>query len=159
MSEETQVATSTPQTGPDDLTKNVSFVAPLLMVMDMERSLRFYVHGLGFVIKNRWIPDGHLRWCWMELGAANLMLQHALPHTQQKLAANGKLGNGVSLYFQCTDAIAIYRQALERGLAGREPQVGNFSWEVFLHDPDGYSINFSSPTGLPEETLLSQTQL
>jgi len=38
----------------------------------------------------------------------------------------------------------------------REPQVGNFAWEVFFADADGYNINFSSPTDLPEETLLSE---
>jgi hypothetical protein len=95
----------------------------------------------------------------MELGTAPLMLQEATGSTPERLAKAGKLGNGSALYFQCRDAIAIYRQALERGIAGREPQVGNFNWEVFLHDPDGYSINFSSPTDLPEETLLSETDL
>ena len=159
MSEETQVAAGTQETGPGDLTKKVSFVAPLLMVTDMERSLRFYVDGLGFVIRNRWVPDGHLRWCWMELGTAPLMLQHSMPPSREKMLADGKLGNGVGFYFQSVDAISIYRLALERGIAGREPQVGNFNWEVFLKDPDGYNINFCSPTDLPEETLLSQTQL
>ena len=138
---------------------NVTGVAALLMVTSMERSLKFYVDGLGFTIKNRWIPDGHLRWVWMELGTAALMLQEATGNTSERLAKAGKLGNGSALYFQCRDAIVIYRQALERGIAGREPQVGNFNWEVFLHDPDGYHINFASPTDLPEETLLSETEL
>jgi catechol 2,3-dioxygenase-like lactoylglutathione lyase family enzyme len=138
---------------------NVTGVAALLMVTSMEQSLKFYVDGLGFEIKNRWIPDGHLRWVWMELGTAPLMLQEATGNTPERLAKAGKLGNGSALYFQCRDAITVYRQALERGIAGREPQVGNFNWEVFLKDPDGYSINFASPTDLPEETLLSETDL
>ena len=138
---------------------NVTGVAALLMVTSMERSLQFYVDGLGFEVKNRWVPDGHLRWVWMELGTAALMLQEATGDTPERLATAGKLGNGCALYFQCRDAISIYRQAVERGVSGREPQVGNFSWEVFLRDPDGYNINFSSPTDLPEETLLSQTDL
>jgi hypothetical protein len=70
---------------------------------------------------------------------------------------SGKLGNGAALYFQCADAIAIYRDAAERGIHPvREPQVGNFAWEVFFADPDGYKINFSSTTDLSDETLLSQ---
>ena len=143
----------------EDPADNVTGVAALLMVTSMERSLAFYVDGLGFTIHNRWIPDGKLRWCWMSLGGAALMLQEAVESTRQKMTAAGKLGNGSALYFQCKDAVAIYRQAKERGIAGREPQVGNFNWEVFLHDPDGYSINFCSPTDLPEETLLSETDL
>ena len=42
---------------------NVTTVVPLLMVISMERSLAFYIDGLGFTIQNRWIPDGRLRWC------------------------------------------------------------------------------------------------
>jgi catechol 2,3-dioxygenase-like lactoylglutathione lyase family enzyme len=136
---------------------NVSAVVPLLMVTSMERSLAFYVDGLGFTVQNRWIPDGHLRWCWLSLGGAALMLQEATGSSIQKLAAAGVPGNGVGLNFQCIDALTIFREAATRGIqALREPQVGNFAWEVFFADPDGYKINFSSPTDVPEETLLSE---
>lgn len=54
---------------------DVTAVVPLLMVTSMERSLAFYLDGLGFTIQNRWVPEGHLRWCWMSLGGAALMLQ------------------------------------------------------------------------------------
>ena len=128
------------------------------MVTDMERSLAFYIDGLGFTIQNRWIPNGRLRWCWMSLGGAALMLQEAEP-TREKMLTSGTLGNGAAIYFQCTDAVAIYREAGARGIHPlREPQVGNFAWEVFFADPDGYKINFTSPTDLPDETLLSQIQ-
>lgn len=138
---------------------NVTALVPLLMVTSMERSLAFYVDGLGFTIENRWMPDGHLRWCWMSLGGAALMLQEAIGMSREKLAAAGKLGNGIGLNFQCTDALAIYREAATRGIhTVREPQVGNFSWEVTFSDPDGYSIHFASPTDLPEETLLSEIE-
>ncbi len=45
------------------------------MVEDMQRSIRFYVDGLGFEITHRWEPDGQLRWCSMRLGDTVLMLQ------------------------------------------------------------------------------------
>ena len=139
-----------------NVTDQVAAVVPLLLVTSMERSLAFYVDGLGFKIENRWIPDGRLRWCWMSLGGAALMLQELVDSSREKLAAAGVLGNGVSLYFSCTDALAIYRDTAARGIHTlREPQVGNFSWEVVFADPDGYSIHFSSPTDFPEETLLS----
>ncbi len=139
---------------------NVTSVVPLLTVSGMERSLAFYVDGLGFAVQNRWEPDGKLRWCWMSLGGASLMLQEGVESTPEKLAATGTLGNGVSIWFQCRDALAVYREAEARGIAAlREPQVGNSSWEIAFADPDGYRINFSSPTDLPEETLLSETGL
>lgn len=139
--------------------RNISAVVPLLLVTSMERSLAFYIDGLGFTVQNRWVPDGRLRWCWMSLGGAALMLQEADASTREKMLTTGTLGNGAALYFQCTDAIAIYREAAARGIHPlREPQVGNFAWEVFFADPDGYKINFSSQTELPEETLLSETK-
>jgi lactoylglutathione lyase len=136
--------------------QNVTAAVPLLMVTNMERSLAFYLDGLGFTIQNRWEPGGRLRWCWMSLGGAALMLQEATAPSREKMSAAGVLGNGVAVYFQCRDALAIYREAGARGIhALSEPQVGNGAWEVFLADSDGYKINFSSPTDLPEETLLS----
>src|SRR5580700_1949672 len=89
--------------------QNVTAVVPLLMVTSMERSLAFYIDGLGFTIQNRWVPDGLVRWCWMSLGGAALMLQEASESTREKLLTTGSPGNGAALYFQCTDAIAIYR--------------------------------------------------
>ena len=139
--------------------QNVGAVVPLLMVTNMERSLAFYVDGLGFTIQNRWAPAGSLHWCWMSLGGAALMLQEAVDSSREKIAAAGVLGNGVSLNFSCSDALAIYCDAAGRGIHTlREPQVGNFSWEVVFADPDGYRIHFSSPTDLPEETLLSDVK-
>ena len=129
---------------------NVTAVVPLLMVTSIERSLAFYVDGLGLTIRNRWVPDGRLRWCLMSLGGAALMLQET---------TEGIPGSGASLYFQCSDALAVYREAVARGISAlRQPQVGNYAWEVFFADPDGYKINFCSPTDLPEETLLSEIE-
>lgn len=141
------------------LSHNVTAVVPLLMVTSMERSLAFYIDGLGFSVQHRWSPEGRLRWCWISLDGAALMLQEADESTGQKMIEDGVFGNGAALYFQCSDALSIFREACERGLqARREPQVGNFAWEVFFADPDGYKINFSSPSDLPDETLFSELE-
>ena len=42
---------------------NVRSVVPFLCVADMERSLRYYLYGLGFGMRNKWIVDGKVRWC------------------------------------------------------------------------------------------------
>jgi hypothetical protein len=39
---------------------NVSEAVPFFMVTDIEASLRFYIDGLGFVIKHAWRPDASL---------------------------------------------------------------------------------------------------
>ena len=67
---------------------NVKQAVPFFGVSDMETSLRFYLDGLGFEMKNKWIDEGKLRWCWLGIGDAALMLQ--------EFRLEGKLGVGVS---------------------------------------------------------------
>lgn len=127
----------------------------------MEVSLRFYVDGLGFTIKRQWVPegdehypsDGRIRWCRLELGEAAIMLQEFIAQSRPK----GALGAGVSVSFLCEDALALYRDFKTRGVHARNrPSVGNGLWVVPLTDPDGYRIEFSSPTDAPEESELEE---
>ncbi|HTZ46265.1 MAG TPA: VOC family protein [Verrucomicrobiae bacterium] len=133
---------------------NVQQAVPFFMVTEMPRSLRFYVDGLGFVLRNKWTPDApdKIRWCWLELGGAALMLQEY----REGRAPSEKRGQGVSVWFQCRDALALYHEFRSRGLEPREPFVGNSLWDVAISDPDGYSLHFESPTDVPEETTLSE---
>lgn len=131
---------------------NLKQVVPLLSVTDIERSLRFYLDGLGFTLKNKWEPEGKIRWCWLTRGSASLMLQEYLPGRRPE----GVLGQGVSLCFQCEDAVALYHEFRSRGLDPTEPFVGNSMWVTCLSDPDGYKLDFESMTDVPEETKLSE---
>jgi catechol 2,3-dioxygenase-like lactoylglutathione lyase family enzyme len=139
---------------------NVKQAVPFFGVTNMEASLRFYVDGLGFTMKRRWIPDRkedkpdrRIRWCWIELGDAALMLQEFLPERLPK----EPLGTGTSVCFQCEDALALYREFELRGIQTRtRPFVGNGMWVVPLTDPDGYRIEFESPTDRPEESELEE---
>ena len=38
---------------------NVRQAVPFFIIMNMERSLDFYVNGLGFTLKNKWERRGH----------------------------------------------------------------------------------------------------
>jgi lactoylglutathione lyase len=131
---------------------NVQQAVPFFMVSNMGASLRFYVEGLGFQRTRQWIVDEKIRWCWLEIGDAALMLQEYRPDSPLR---SEKLGQGVSVCFQCRDALAIYHESLAKGLAPRRPFVGNNMWVTILTDPDGYILDFESPTDVPEETLYS----
>jgi len=137
----------TPESNPEP---NVQQAVPFFMVSNMEASLRFYVEGLGFQRTKQWIPDGKIRWCWLELGNAALMLQEF--HSDSPLRT-AKLGEGISICFQCRDALAIFHETRTRGLTPRTPFVGNAMWVTILTDPDGYKLDFESPTDVPEETV------
>lgn len=147
-----------------DTPVNVKQAVPFFGVTNMEASLKFYVDGLGFKMTNYWIPDrasahsgaepdGRIRWCWLELGSAAIMLQEFWPDHRPKET----LGTGVNICFQCQDALKLYREFKSRGIVTRRrPFVGNNMWVVGLTDPDGYRIEFSSPTDAPEESELEE---
>jgi len=133
---------------------NLKQAVPFLWVTDLERSLRFYVDGLGFALKNKWEPEGRIRWCWLTRGGASIMLQEYLPGRRPE----GTLGQGVSLCFQCEDAVALYREFRSRGIEVKEPSVGNSMWVTVFTDPDGYNLDFESMTDVAEDTKLSEVE-
>ncbi|MGE0353859.1 MAG: VOC family protein [Gemmatimonadales bacterium] len=132
---------------------NVRQAVPFLGVTDIEASLRFYVDGLGFAITNQWAPEGRIRWCWLQLGDAAVMLQEFWRNGHPAGAPAGPLGEGVSICLMCTDALAIYRELTARGVPVSRPIVGNGLWVTSVRDPDGYRFDFESPTDVPEETV------
>ena len=132
---------------------NIKQAVPFFGITDIEASLRFYVDGLGFAIKYRWEPEGRVRWCWLERDGVVLMLQEFWKDGRPGGAPPGTLGNGMSICFMCEDAIAVYHQAVARGLSPARPYVGNRLWVTSLVDPDGYRVDFESPTDAEEETV------
>ena len=139
---------------------NIKQAVPFFWVTNMEASLRFYVEGLGFEMKQRWVPDqaedkpdGRIRWCWLQRGSAAIMLQEFLPERRPTQT----LGTGTSVCFMCEDALALYREFKSRGINPRQrPFVGNHLWVVPLIDPDGYRIEFESPADAPEDSELEE---
>ena len=142
-----------PEKNPAAPESNVQQAVPFLMVSNMETSLSFYVEGLGFQRTRQWIVDDKIRWCWLELGGAAIMLQQ---FNRDSPLSTAKLGEGVSVCFQCRDALAIYHEAIARNLKPQRPFVGNNVWVTILTDPDGYKLDFESPTDVPEETIYSE---
>jgi lactoylglutathione lyase len=136
---------------PSRAAHNVEEVVPFLWVRSMKRSLRYYVDGLGFRVAKRWTVDRAIRWCRLELGGAALMLQELAKGGRR----TGKLGQGMSLCFNCKDALALYEGFKSRRLSASEPEVGNAMWYTTLSDPDGYRIQFESATDVAEDTKLS----
>lgn len=149
--------------GAETMSVNVKQAVPFFGVTDMASSLRFYIDGLGFTLKRTWIPegdehypsDGKIRWCWLELGGVAVMLQEFTPQNRP----DGDLWTGASVSFQCEDALALYREFKSRGIRlHNRPFVGNGLWVVSLVDPDGYRMDFSSPTDAPEESEFHEEQ-
>jgi len=134
---------------------NIKQLVPLLMVRDMQSSLSFYVKGIGCEITNKWIYNDRVRWCWLQIDGAALMLQEYVSDEHHQSIPAEHSGAGVSFYFTCDDALAFYHAVIAKGLSPSEPFVGNKMWVVGLSDPDGYQIFFESATDVTEETSYS----
>ncbi len=140
-----------PQT---DSEPNIRQAVPFFAVTNMENSVRFYVDGLGCTMTKKWVVDGHLRWCWLKLDAVALMLQEYPKEGENAWVPQGQPGQGVTISFQCRDALAIYHAITQRGLPASRPFVGNGMWVTGVVDPDGYKLEFESPTDAPEDSEL-----
>ncbi len=132
---------------------NVRQAVPFFWVQDIKASVRFYVDGLGFRVTKQWEPEGKLQWCWLELGAAALMLQEFWREGHERNVPHGQVGVGVSVCFQCLDALKLHGAFRSRGIEMEQPVVGNNMWVVSVTDPDGYKLSFESPTDVPEDTV------
>ena len=122
------------------------------MVINIDKSLDFYIKGLGFELKHKWEPHGRIEWCWLQFDDASIMMQEYRTNIPAE-----KRGEGVSVCFICEDALKIYNAIISRALStSSEPFVGNNAWVVELKDPDGYNILFESATDVPEGTKYSE---
>lgn len=135
---------------------NITLAVPFYMVSDMQASLKFFTEGLGFELKNSWAPHGKIEWCWLSRDGVSIMLQEPRLKDGQPFLSGDKPGAGLSIWFQCRDAIALYHEFKANGLNPDEPFVGNNLWDVRIAAPDGYYLHFESPTDVPEETKYSE---
>ncbi|MBT7858730.1 MAG: hypothetical protein HN712_00410 [Gemmatimonadetes bacterium] len=72
---------------------SVSQTVPFFAVSAMQTALRHY-EGQGFTIKNKWEPDGELRWCWLERDGAALMMQQYHEQGRNARVFDGPRGGG-----------------------------------------------------------------
>jgi hypothetical protein len=102
-------------------------------------------------MENDWYVDGQRRWCRLALGGASIMLQQFATEGHDARPFPEKPGEGITLCFQCEDAVALYHEFKSRGLNPSKPRTGNQMWVTDLSDPDGYRLFFESPEEIPKE--------
>ena len=84
---------------------NVKQAVPFFGVSSMEKSLRFYIDGLGFRMTNSWIAEGRIRWCWPGTGTDRVHVQEHRGKEPNSWKLLGKVGTGVTICFQSEDAL------------------------------------------------------
>lgn len=131
----------------------VTGMAPLIQVYDMNEALAFYRDALGFatVADSGEVdtPEGrHVHWCWLRLGEADLMLNTAYDEGERPPARDPAREAGhddLCLYFACTDVDAAATWLRSRGLDVQGPKTAPYGMrQTWLSDPDGYQLCFQT---------------
>jgi catechol 2,3-dioxygenase-like lactoylglutathione lyase family enzyme len=116
---------------------------PLVLVQDIERSIAFYRDRLGFTVVGEAKTSDRVFWCRLKRGGASIMLQQAEEVDGPPVGR----GRGVGFYFICDDADGLYAEWTGRGLTLAPPTIADYGMkQLFVPEPDGYSICFESPT-------------
>lgn len=114
-------------------------IAPALTCGDLDRSLDFYVRGLGFVVAEEWVRDGKRAGAMLRAGTCEL----GLGQDDWAKGRDRAKGVGCRLYLetiQDIDALAARLKA-----AGYPPTSGPLTtvWaerELSVDDPDGFHL-------------------
>ena len=122
-------------------------ISVMLVVSDIERSVRFYNRFLGFDT-----VESMEGMCRLERDGYYLYVITFSPPTSDKptvtLESLNQAGKtNVNLVFRVTDCRQVYSELKEKGLVFlSEPQAPAWGgWRVFTRDPDGYLIEFEQP--------------
>lgn len=126
-------------------------MTPMIFVFDMPAAVRFYRDTLGFEISasSKQDPGDKYGWCLLRFGGGELMLNTAYDDDERpprpdpaRVAAHGD----TTLYFSCEDVDGTYRYLRSQGVETGEPKVAYYGMkQVYLKDPDGFSICFQWP--------------
>ena len=132
---------------------------PLIAVTDVEKSSRWYQRLLGCKSGHggreyeQLLFDGHIA---MQLHSFEVEHHHGRIGNP----ADTPYGNGVLLWFEVDDFDDVLRRSQEMGVEvvlpkHRNPPDGNGGpnhWELWIKDPDGYTVVVASPYGTADGT-------
>ena len=113
-------------------------VIPQLRITNEQRSVAFYVDGLGFAIdwEHRFEPGFPVFLQLTRAGQSIFLTEHA-----------GDCQVGGAVYFVVPDVDACYREFAARGVQATKPPEDT-PWnrrEMLLIDPDGNRLRFANP--------------
>lgn len=122
-------------------------MTPLIQVYDMQVSLSFYCGFLGFELIEKAGPEEDIGWVMLELNNTYLMLntQYEMPdRPEEPDAARREAHRDTCFYFMCDDADDIYSQLVQKLNISRPTLAPYGMKQLYMTDPDGYSICFQS---------------
>lgn len=120
----------------------VTSCIPVIPSADLEKSLRFWVDGLGLTISSPMRQDGRLVGCMVHNERLSFWLN-------QRAGSPLKLGNyeGIRLYWAPDDIKALRERLLKLGYSVSDLVNRDYGQtEFFVVDDDGYSHCFGVAT-------------
>ena len=125
-------------------------MAPLVQVFDMPTSIAFYRDVLGFeIVSTSPGREGHFDWALLRLSGVEFMLNTAYEKDARPAVPDGTrvaAHDDTCFYFGCPDVDAAYTHLRALGVKAKEPKVAPYGMkQLYLHDPDGYSLCFQWP--------------
>jgi catechol 2,3-dioxygenase-like lactoylglutathione lyase family enzyme len=113
---------------------------PSITVNDLQKSLAFYVGGLGFIEGERWIEADVLRGVMLKAGTS----EFGISQDDWKLGRDRRKGVGFRIFFSIAQDIdALARRVKAAGFTLNEEVADRPEWRVrsfSLDDPDGFHI-------------------
>ena len=118
---------------------------PLFNVADVGASIAFWQGALGFELTQTFEWEGRLAFAQLTSGVVEVMLngrgadpaaRRARPHYSEAV-----------FYFRVDDVHALFQDLTGKGFAPTTPERQDYGLdEMYLRDPDGYELSFTSPT-------------
>jgi glyoxylase I family protein len=118
---------------------------PLFNVADVGASMAFWRDGLGFEVTQTFEWEGRLAYAALRSGEAVVMLNGRGGDPAAR-RARGHYTEAV-FYFAVDDVHALFADLKAKGLGPTEPESQEYGIdEIYVRDPDGYELCFTSPT-------------
>ncbi len=119
-------------------------ISPSITASDLQRSMRFYVDGLGFSIADKHEADGQLRFVMLKAGHGEL----SLGQDDFAKGKNRTKGVGQRLWITTSqDLKPLAAQVKQAGFA-LDSEVAALPWGPLgfaITDPDGFALTIANP--------------
>lgn len=129
---------------------HIEGMTPLLQVYDMPTSLRFYRDVLGFEVTMDAGGGDDTDWCLLQRPGAQLMLNTRYekpdrPATPDLVRVD--VHDDTALFFGSPDVHGAWQHLVSLGIDVQPPVTVAYGMtQVWLKDPDGYTICFQWPS-------------
>jgi len=119
-------------------------ISPGLTANDLQKSIHFYVEGLGFTIADRNEVDGQLRFVMLQAGTGEL----GIGQDDFAKGKNWVKGVGLRLWITTPQDLHLLAGQAKRAGITLDSDVAALPWGPLaftLTDPDGFKLTISNP--------------